>query len=711
MAKTKKTNKKQQETKAQKLSGIVKSCRKIMRKDKGLNGDADRLPMLTWIMFLKFLDDNEQMQEINAELKGKKYKPAIASPYRWRDWAKDVNLTGDDLLNFINNEKVTLADGEERTGLFYYLRSLQSESGTERRDVISTVFRGVTNRMINGYLLRDVVNKIDEIHFTNNEEINTLSHLYESILKEMRDASGDAGEFYTPRPVVKFMVEMLDPKIGESVLDPASGTGGFLVEAFDYLKKQAQTVEQREILQKQSIYGGEAKSLPFLLCQMNLLLHGLEYPNIDSGNSLRFPLKDIGDSQRVDIILTNPPFGGEEERGILNNFPNDKRTAETALLFLQLIMRKLKRKKPEQNGGRAAIVVPNSTLVGKGVSNRILKQLLTDFNVHTIIRLGEGVFAPYTDIPSNLVFFDTKKSTDEIWFYEVPIPGDKKKYSKSKAIRNSEFQPIKKWWNNRKETEYSWRVMLSDFDLSTDEINLDLKSPNRIDPFENIDAQKLSFNIREDIENNLESITKISEDLKEFHNIPLVPLSQIIEESTDKVAVKPTEWYDFAGVYGFGKGLFKREPLFGNNTSYKYFHRLHKDEIVISKVKGWEGAIALITEEFEGLFLSSQYPTFKPKDGVNIKYIAEYCKHPKVWEELLDKSKGIGARRNSISVETFLSLRIPLPNLDIQNQIVNSLEKLSELKTTHQNLQEKLNLLTPAILEFSFNLKPKEVLR
>jgi type I restriction enzyme M protein len=241
MPKTKQPKPQKQETPAQRLSGIIKSCRQIMRKDKGMNGDADRLPMLTWIMFLKFLDDNEQVQAMNALLENKIYKPAINAPYRWRDWAKNTNLTGDDLLAFLDNEKITLTDGTEATGLFYYLRSLQSETGTERKDVIATVFRGVSNRMINGYLLRDVINKIDSIHFTNNEEINTLSHLYESILKEMRDASGDAGEFYTPRPVVKFMVEMLDPKVGETVLDPAAGTGGFLVEAFDYLKKQAQT--------------------------------------------------------------------------------------------------------------------------------------------------------------------------------------------------------------------------------------------------------------------------------------------------------------------------------------------------------------------------------------------------------------------------------------------------------------------------------------
>lgn len=473
-----------QETPAQRLSGIIKSCRNIMRKDKGMNGDGDRLPMLTWIMFLKFLDDNEQLQEMNSQLEGKKYKPAISNPYRWRDWAKDKNLTGDDLLAFINNEKVKLSDGKEWTGLLYYLRGRQSETGTERKDVIATVFKGVANRMINGYLLRDVVNKIDEIHFTNNEEINTLSHLYESILKEMRDASGDAGEFYTPRPVVKFMVEMLDPKIGETVLDPASGTGGFLVAAFEHLKKQAKTVEQRKFLQDKSIIGGEAKPLPYLLCQMNLLLHGLNYPNIDSANSLRKPLRDIGDSERVEIILTNPPFGGEEEKGILNNFPDDKKTAETALLFLQLIMRKLKKKKPNQEGGRAAIVVPHGTLFADGIAARVKKQLIDEFNLHTVVRLGEGIFAPYTDIACNLLFFNHGEPTKDIWYYELLPPDERKKYSKTKPIQFEEFDELKKWWNRRNENDNAWKVKLKTVLLTDDEgkllnVNLDVKNPNR----------------------------------------------------------------------------------------------------------------------------------------------------------------------------------------------------------------------------------------
>lgn len=520
----KKQKVKKLETPAQRLSGIIKSCRNLMRKDKGMNGDGDRLPMLTWIMFLKFLDDNEQLQDMNAQLEGKKYKPAIAAPYRWRDWAKDINLTGDDLLAFISNEKIKLSDGKERNGLFYYLRGLQSETGLERKDVIATAFKGVTNRMINGYLFRDVVNKVDGIHFTNNEEINTLSHLYESILKEMRDASGDAGEFYTPRPVVKFMVEMLDPKIGETVLDPAAGTGGFLVQSFEHLKIQAKTVEQQKFLQDHSIFGGEAKPLPYLLCQMNLLLHGLNYPNIDSRNSLRFKLGDIGDKDRVDIVLTNPPFGGEEEKGILNNFPDDKKTAETALLFLQLIMRKLKKKKPGQRGGRASVIVPNGTLFADGIAARVKKQIIDDFNLHTIVRLGEGVFAPYTNIPCNLLFFEAGEPTKEIWFYELLPPAERKNYSKTKPIQNEEFEEIKKWWNKRKTIDKAWKVKLKDVLLTDAEgkllnVNLDIKNPNRKSEFEYrepaelvssiIDKEKQVMQMLEDIQKSIPSKVSI----------------------------------------------------------------------------------------------------------------------------------------------------------------------------------------------------------
>ena len=448
MARGTKSKNSQPLTTAQRLSSIVKSCRDIMRKDKGLNGDLDRLPMLTWIMFLKFLDDMEQIREQEAKMSGKRFRPALDSPYRWRDWAaKPEGITGDELISFVNNEEAVRPDGTKGPGLFAYLRGLQGANGGDRRDVIATVFKGTINRMINGYLLRDVINKVNDIHFTSSDEIHTLGHLYESMLKEMRDAAGDSGEFYTPRPVVRFMVEVIDPQLGEVILDPACGTGGFLVESFKHLEKQCKTVEDRQIIQTQSIFGGEAKPLPYLLAQMNLVLHGLESPKIDPLNSLRFPLREIGDRDRVDIIMTNPPFGGEEERGILGNFPEDKQTSETALLFLQLIMRKLKR---QPKPGRAAVVVPNGTLFGDGICARIKEELLKDFNLHTIVRLPNGVFAPYTSIPTNLMFFDRSHPTKEVWYYEQPLPEGRKNYTKTQPIQFEEFAGCLNWWNDRR---------------------------------------------------------------------------------------------------------------------------------------------------------------------------------------------------------------------------------------------------------------------
>lgn len=447
-------------TTAQRLGALIKSARQIMRKDKGLNGDLDRLPLFTWILFLKFLDDLEIAAEDEARLARKKYHPAIEPPYRWRDWAaKPDGITGDELIKFISQDRTVRPDGTKGAGLFAYLRGLQSESGKARQDVIANVFKGVTNRMESGYLLRDVINKVSGIHFTASEEMYTLSRLYENMLREMRDAAGDSGEFYTPRPVVKFMVDVTAPQLGETVLDPACGTGGFLVEAYDHLAAKCKSVADRRVLQQETLFGQEAKPLPYMLVQMNLLLHGCEYPNIKYGNTLAVKVTEIGDADRVDVILTNPPFGGEEERGILNNFPADKQTAETALLFLQLIMRKLKRP-ARGNPGRAAVVVPNGTLFGDGISARIKEELLKEFNLHTIVRLPEGTFAPYTDIPANLLFFDRSGPTKIIWYYQVPPPEGRKKYTKTMPMQVEDLAACKEWFiaKKRVENEQAWKV-------------------------------------------------------------------------------------------------------------------------------------------------------------------------------------------------------------------------------------------------------------
>jgi type I restriction enzyme M protein len=447
----------QPKTTPQKLNAIVKAARKLMRKDKGLSGELDRLPQLTWIMFLKFLDDAEMLREAEAELADKSFKPAIEAPYRWRDWAAPQDgSTGDDLLHFIMDETITLPDGTHGPGLFAYLRGLRGEDGRgDRRDVIGAVFRGVQNRMASGYILHEVIQKVNEINFTASEDIHTLSALYEGMLREMRDAAGDSGEFYTPRPVVRFMVTATDPRLGETVLDPASGTGGFLVEAYEHLKAQCRSVEDHRVLQAGSIRGQEAKPLPYLLCQMNLLLHGLEYPQIDSGNSLAVRLGELGEKDRVDVILTNPPFGGEEGREILSGFDQDKQTTETALLFLQLIMRRLR---TTPRPGRAAVVVPNGILSGDGVSARIKEELLRDFNLHTIVRLPNGVFAPYTDIPTNLLFFERGGPTKEIWYYEQPLPPERRAYTKTRPLQFEEFADCLDWWKAREENERAWRI-------------------------------------------------------------------------------------------------------------------------------------------------------------------------------------------------------------------------------------------------------------
>jgi type I restriction enzyme M protein len=440
-----------------KLAAVIKSARDAMRKDAGLNGDLDRIPQLAWMLFLKAFDGLEE----NREVTDAAYRPAIVEPYRWRDWAADPNgPTGEALLGFVNGE------------LLPYLRGLVGTDSHDPRDVLAAVFKETNNRMLSGYLLRDVVNQVDGINFASSDDIHTMAHLYESMLREMRDAAGDSGEFYTPRPVIRFLVQQVNPRLGEVVLDPACGTGGFLVEALEHLQPTVKTTQQLRTLHA-DLRGIEKKPLPYLLGMMNLMLHGVGQPNIVRSNALARPITQISKRDRVDVILTNPPFGGEEEKSIQSNFPADKQTAETAWLFLQLVIRQLK------EGGRCGIVVPNGLLFGDGVGARIKQQLLTECDLHTVVRLPDGVFEPYTAIPSNLLFFDKTGRTKEVWFYEIPPPEGRKKYAKTKPMRFEEFADCQAWWTSREENERAWRVPIADLEMSG--FNLDLRNPNRPD--------------------------------------------------------------------------------------------------------------------------------------------------------------------------------------------------------------------------------------
>lgn len=455
------------------LASAVKTARDIMRKDAGLSGDLDRIPQLAWLLFLKAFDDLEHKREVTERAN----RSAILAPYRWRDWAADrVNgRTGQDLVTFVNAK------------LLPHLRELRGAGAHDPRDVLSAVFKETYNRMLSGYLLRDVVNVVDRVDFSSSDDIHTMARLYESMLREMRDAAGDSGEFYTPRPLIRFIVQQVDPRLGEVVLDPAAGTGGFLVEALEHMRPKADSAQRWRALQR-DLRGIEKKPLPYLLGMMNLLLHGVEQPNLRRDNALATPLSQIAASAKVDVVLTNPPFGGEEEQSIQANFPPGTRTSRTELLFVQVIQRSLK------PGGRCGMVVPNGLLFGQDVAAKVKERLLAECDLHTIVRLPPGVFAPYTPIPTNLLFFDRTGPTKDVWFYELPPPEGRKNYSKTNPLQFDEFGECQRWWGGRTragrgENERAWRVGIGA--VKSANCDLDRKNPSRLDDLSHQPPEKL----------------------------------------------------------------------------------------------------------------------------------------------------------------------------------------------------------------------------
>ncbi|WP_022959456.1 type I restriction-modification system subunit M [Spongiibacter tropicus] len=453
------------------VSGIIKSIQDIMRKDVGVDGDAQRISQLVWMFFLKIYDDREAEIELLDE---DDYKSPLPEHLRWRNWAADTEgMTGDELSDFVNLQ------------LFPTLKDklvISGENG-KRALVIRNIFEDAYNYMKSGTLMRQVINKICEINFNNTQDRHTFGSIYEQILKDLQSA-GNAGEFYTPRAVTKFIVDRVDPKLKESVLDPACGTGGFLACTIDhkrdnYVKKS----KDNEVL-AQSIHGVEKKALPHMLCTTNMILHGIDTPTqIEHDNMLsRRAYTDYGEKDRVNVIITNPPFGGMEEDGVENQFPATFRTRETADLFMALVIKLLK------THGRAAVVLPDGFLFGEGMKTRLKEKLLNECHLHTIVRLPNGVFNPYTGIKTNILFF-TKKSeaewpaTQAVWYYEHPYPEGVTSYNKTKPMQFEEFETERQWWGNeedgfktRTETEQAWKVSLQD--IIDRNYNLDIKNPH-----------------------------------------------------------------------------------------------------------------------------------------------------------------------------------------------------------------------------------------
>ena len=415
------------------LTGFVKRLRDIMRQDAGINGDAQRIEQIAWMLFLKVYDAKEQ----DWEWDDGDYQSIIPQECRWQNWAHDdksgTALTGDKLLDFVNNT------------LFPTLKRLPVDASTPiKKAIVQTTFADANQYMKDGVLLRQVLNVIDELDFSDYEESHAFGEIYETILKELQSA-GSAGEFYTPRAVTDFMAQAIRPQIGETMADFACGTGGFLVSWLKELHKQVHTTEDEEAYSR-SIYGIEKKQFPYMLCVTNLLLHGLDVPQVYHDNTLLHDVLDYTQDDRVDVILMNPPYGGNEKADVKNHFPADLASSETADLFMSVIMYRLK------ENGRAAVILPDGFLFGTDNAKvNIKKKLLREFNLHTIIRLPGSVFSPYTSITTNILFFDNTHPTQETWFYRMDMPEGYKHFSKTKPIKLEHFAPVLEWWNHRQE--------------------------------------------------------------------------------------------------------------------------------------------------------------------------------------------------------------------------------------------------------------------
>ena len=483
---------------AQSLRSTIKTCRDLMRKDEGLSSDVERLPQFSWMLFLKCFHDHE----VRREKKSKKYKRILPNNLRWENWTNPKTIPDSKLITFVNGT------------LFPSLADLNGNDASTQKQHISSMFKGFKNSVQSPSILRQIIEKIDTLSFASSDDIHTMAKMYEDMLIEMKDASGQNGEFYTTRPLIRFIVNVTKPSLKkkETVLDPASGTGGFLVESLDYMSKQAKTSTEKKQLYEKTLYGIEKKPLPYLLGMMNLMLHEIDDPNITKRNTLATPFSDITQKEKFDVIITNPPFGGQEESTIAKNLPEGMQTTDTALAFLLYIMESLKK------NGRCGVILPNGPLFAGGVAGKIKEVLLKNFNLHTIIRLPETVFEPYTTIATNVLFFDKTKPTRDIWYYQMKVDerlrgatrAKNPKYTKSNPIMYEDFAEILQWIKKKTPNENAWKVSVKDIVDN----NLDIKNPNEVKESIDLAPHELIDNIIEDEAKTMELLQEVRDLIK-----------------------------------------------------------------------------------------------------------------------------------------------------------------------------------------------------
>lgn len=643
------------------LKGVIEGIRRIMWQDTGLNGDAQRIEQLGWMLFLKIFSDKDK----ELELLDDNYTSPIPDELHWDAWAgDDEGITGDELLEFVDRK------------LFPTLRNLNLATGNGRALIVKEVFEGNNNYMKSGINIRKVLNKLNELDFNIAKERHAFGELYETILKDLQSA-GKSGEFYTPRAITHFITEMIAPKLGEKILDPSCGTGGYLTAAIEQLYKQANNVDERKSI-AESVMGWEYKPLPYLLATTNLILHDIEIPEIIFRDSLDQPLSTYTEKNRVDVILANPPFGGIVANNNENNFPQKFRTKESADLFLILMINLLK------NGGRAGIVLPDGSLTGDGVKQRVRQKLLEDCNLHTIIRLPNTVFKPYATVATNLLFFEKGKSTNEIWYYQHNYPLGIKGYSKTKPLLLEEFDVIKNWWCNRVENEFAWKVTIND--LKKRNYDLDIKNPNAKVEQRNISSQKLIDALLNDLSNIEEEIEEITSSFFYINDYKIRTIGELCEVVKGNTGIKQA----VKGKYPLVVTAEER----GTNDSYQFDNNAVCVPLVSSSGHG-HASLKRVHYQSGKFALGSILCAVIPKDDsiLSAKYLYYYLNNFKD-ELLVPLMKGMA--NVSLSVSKIKSVSVKIPPISIQEEIVYLMEKCEKLRETLKKSSDDAEVMISA---------------
>lgn len=662
------------------------ACNK-MRQDPGTTGSLQYIEQFSWLLFLKVYEEIENEHEAKASFENKKYSRNIDDEFRWSVWTgKDKYLTGPDLLEFVKTE------------LIPHLRKL---SGNHTKEIIAEIFNNTQNRMEDGYLLREVIDIIADVDFFGSEDSFAVSNIYEGLFSRMKSAElKPLAEFYTPRVIARFMTEMVAPKIGQTVYDPANGPSGFLVESFDFMKPKAKSVADYEKLHKKTFYGKEVKAFPFILGMMNMILNGISEPNIYKGNTLATNLFNLTDKDKHDIILTNPPFSGSL-KGVSSNFPYP--SAATEILFLQHAMRTLKQR------GKCAIIFPEGVMFENQDTAYVntKKELLQNYNLHHVIRLPKGSFAPYTPIRTNILFFDKTGPTKTTLFYEMPITDGRKNFTKTKPISSKDFESVKEVWDSKETTENSWIVPIEEIERKNYSLDFWHPNKNHVTDFPEItELQKL---ISEQGEEIIKSFGNYKKDLSKTFacDYTEIKLGDMLKRIKQKVVIRDNEKYKRVTVKMHGKGIIERDEVLGSAIGTKTQFTISGGQLLMSKIDARNSAFGIVPDELEGAIITGNFWAYDVNKSLVRPEFFQYLTQTNKFKEFCIKSSRGATNRKYLEESVFLAQTITIPkDTAVQDKIVEHAKKVmkesKDLLVKSEQYKNNIELIPASFLEFIF---------